>query len=66
MLDALNDEDENVKASAIEHLGRMGEASVVDRLIEVLNNHDFRSRYLSQVIEILHPVFQRPFVCGVA
>src|SRR4030042_1135948 len=34
MLNALKDDDENVRATAIEHIGKVGESSVVDVLIE--------------------------------
>jgi len=45
MLEALGDEDDNVKASAIEHLGKMGESSVVDHLIDILQSGEFWMAY---------------------
>ena len=45
MLDALKDEDENVRATAVEHLGKVGELSVVDALIEILDSGDLWTAY---------------------
>ena len=45
MLDALKDEDENVRATAIEHIGRIGESSVVDALIAILESDDIWTAY---------------------
>jgi HEAT repeat protein len=40
MLKAIKDEDENVRVTAVEHLGKVGEPSVVDALIEILDSGD--------------------------
>ncbi len=45
MLGALRDEDENVRATAVEHLGKKGELSVVDALIEILDGGDLWTAY---------------------
>ncbi len=45
MLGALKDEDENVRATAVEHLGKKGELSVVDALIEILDGGDLWTAY---------------------
>ena len=45
MLEALKDEDENVRATAVEHLGKAGELSVVDALIEILDSGDLWTAY---------------------
>jgi HEAT repeat protein len=45
MLGALKDEDENVRATAVEHLGKRGELSVVDALIEILDGGDLWTAY---------------------
>jgi HEAT repeat protein len=45
MLAAIRDEDENVSATAVEHLGKVGEISVVDALIEILDGGDLWVAY---------------------
>jgi HEAT repeat protein len=45
MLSAIKDEDENVRAAAVEHLGKKGELSVVDALIEILDGGDLWTAY---------------------
>ena len=40
MLGALKDEDDNVRATAVEHLGKIGELVVVNALIEILESGD--------------------------
>ena len=45
MLDALKDEDENVRATAIEHIGKVGESSVLDALIEIIGSDDIWTAY---------------------
>lgn len=45
MLGAIRDEDENVSATAVEHLGKVGEISVVDALIEILDGGDLWVAY---------------------
>jgi len=45
MLEAIRDEDDNVRATAVEHLGKVGEPSVVDALIDILENGDLWTAY---------------------
>ncbi len=45
MLHAIKDEDENVSATAVEQLGRRGEISVVDALIDILNSGELWTAY---------------------
>lgn len=45
MLNAIKDEDENVSATAVEQLGRRGEISVVDALIDILNSGELWTAY---------------------
>jgi HEAT repeat protein len=45
MLDAIKDEDENVSATAVEQLGKRGEMSVVDALIDILNSGELWTAY---------------------
>ena len=40
MLDALKDDDDNVRATAIEHIGKAGESSVMDTLIDIIETGD--------------------------
>ena len=45
MLTALKDDDENVRATAIEHIGKVRESSVVDALIEIIGSDDIWTAY---------------------
>jgi len=45
MLEAIEDEDENVRITAVEHLGKRRESSVVDALIEILKKGDLWTAY---------------------
>ena len=45
MLSALKDDDENVRATAIEHIGKVREASMVDALIEIIGSDDIWTAY---------------------
>ncbi len=45
LLGALNDRDENVRAAAVEYLGCLREATVVERLIEIMRSGDLWTAY---------------------